>query len=287
MTMTWTALIVTAPQELAEGLASFLMDHGAPGLMTEEFDDRVRMTAHFSGTVPTAALEDYCRHLAALFPLAAPPEIRVEAVPATAWAENWKEHFPPLAIGERLFVHPPWVTDVPAGRIGIVIDPGMAFGTGHHASTRGCLLLLERALQARPATRILDIGTGSGILAIAAAKLGVPEIWGVDVDPDACLVAKENAVINDVAGAVRIDASLDAALGTFDMALANLFAPQLVEFAPRIAALLRGDGLAIGSGILADEEASVVAAWSAVGLTSCDRHEEERWVTIGFRKPRA
>lgn len=284
MTTSWTAVIITASPDLADSIGSFLLDHGAPGLMTEDLDAAVRITAHFAGAAPLDAIERYCRAAAEDLPGAAQPDVRTESVAETAWAENWKDHFPPQSIGERLFIHPPWVHDVPNGRHGILIDPGMAFGTGHHASTRGCLVLLERAMAARPAARVFDLGTGSGILAIAAAKLGAPEIWAVDIDPDACRVAAENTAANGVDAAIRILDSWEGVPGTFDIVLANLFAPQLVEFAPRIVAALRPGGVAIGSGLLLDEETAVVRAWTACGLAPHDRYEDERWVTIAYRK---
>ena len=144
---TWTAVIVTAPDELTEAVGSFLIDLGAPGLVTEEGHNGTRITAHFLGDVPLDAIEQFCRELLDLFPGSSRPRIQVEPVADTDWAENWKLHFPPLAIGDRLYVHPPWIEEVPDGRVAVVINPGMAFGTGHHPSTRGCLLLLEGLLQ--------------------------------------------------------------------------------------------------------------------------------------------
>jgi ribosomal protein L11 methyltransferase len=208
MPTAWTAVTVTAPHELAEPIASFLFDRGAPGLQTEETDGSVRITAHFSAVAPLAALQTFLASLRELFPAAAAPLVDVERIADTGWAQNWKAHFPPLLIGERVFVRPPWIAAAPADRIDIVIDPGMAFGTGHHASTRACLVLLERALRACPKARVLDIGTGSGILAIAAAKLEAGTVWGVDTDPDACAVAAQNAALNGVGDRVGIGSAL-------------------------------------------------------------------------------
>jgi ribosomal protein L11 methyltransferase len=281
---TWTALTVTAPAELAEPLESFLLDRGTPGLQTEDVGGAVRITAHFAGAAPLAELDAFIASLRELAPQTAPPRIAVRTVADTGWAENWKAHFPPLAIGEKLFVHPPWVDAIPAERVGIVLDPGMAFGTGHHASTRGCLVLLERALAAAPAGRVLDVGTGSGILAIAAAKLGAAEVWGVDVDADACAIARDNARANRVSDAVRIADDLAAAPGCFDVVVANLLAGLLVEHAAAIAARLRPHGLAIGAGVLVDEAAAVRRAWRAAGLADDGDYAEEGWVALGARR---
>jgi ribosomal protein L11 methyltransferase len=284
VTATWTAITVTAAPPLVEAIESFLLDHGAPGLETEERGAVTRITAHFDEAPPLTELASYLDGLVESQPALPRPQVETGTVTDSGWAENWKSHFSPLAIGERLFVHPPWISEVPAGRVSIVLDPGMAFGTGHHASTRGCLVLLEAALRARPAARVLDLGTGSGILAIAARKLGAGEIWAIDVDPDACAVAAENAAVNGVDG-LHIGTDLAAARGPFDLVLANLFAAQLIEFAPTIAGRLAPGGAAIGAGILAAEADGVAAAWRAAGLDADGDWRDEGWVALAFRKP--
>jgi ribosomal protein L11 methyltransferase len=284
MAATWTAVTVTTDPELADAVGSFLLDAGAPGLQSEESADGVRITAHFAGAAPLVGLETFCDALRATFPSRARPSVAVETITDTGWADNWKAHFPPLAIGEQLFVHPPWIDAIPVARIPIVLDPGMAFGTGHHASTRGCLVLLERALREWPGSRVLDLGTGSGILAIAAAKLGACEVWAVDVDRDACAIAADNFAANGVAGSICIESDLDAVPGTFEVVLANLFAAQLVSFAIPIARRLRRGGVAIGAGMLAAEAGEVRAAWRAAGMRDADEHAEDGWVAIAAKR---
>jgi ribosomal protein L11 methyltransferase len=281
---TWTAVTITACAALAEPLESFLLDHGAPGLQTEELGDGVRIVAHFSGPPPLAELDVFVGSVRDLLPEATPPRVAVDTVADTGWAENWKAHFPPLSIGARLFVHPPWVDAVPAGRIGIVLDPGMAFGTGHHASTRGCLVLLERGLAATPGARVLDVGTGSGILAIAALKLGAAEAWGVDVDLEACAVARANAAVNHIGDTLHVAADLGAVPGRFDIVVANLLAGLLIEQADALAARLRPGGLAIGAGILRDEASAVRRAWRAAGLADDATLPDEEWVALAARR---
>ena len=247
----WTAVVVTAVAELAEPLESFLLDRGAPGLQREDIGAGVRITAHFVDAPPLAALDVFVDALGELFPGRPRPAVAVQSVADEPWAENWKMHFPALEIGARLFVHPPWVGGAPAGRIGIVLDPGMAFGTGHHASTRGCLVLLERALAAHPGARVLDLGTGSGILAIAAAGLGAGEIWAVDTDPEARAIAAQNARANQVAAA--------------------------------IATHLHPGGTVIGAGVLVEEASAVRRAWRAVGLADDGALADGEWVVLTAR----
>lgn len=277
----WTSVTVIAAPPLIEAIEGFLLDLGAPGLETEERGETTRITAHFEAA-PLAALQGYLAELAALHPSLPASRIETGTVTDSGWAENWKAHFPPLLIGDRLFVHPPWIGDVPAGRIGIVLDPGMAFGTGHHASTRGCLVLLEGAM--RPGAQVLDLGTGSGILAIAARKLGAGDIWAIDIDPDACTVAAENATVNDVHG-LHIGTDLADARGPFNVILANMFAAQLVELATEIAGRLAAGGIAIGAGILAAEADAVADAWRAAGLVADGDWRDEGWVALAYRKP--
>ena len=279
----WTAVVVTAVAELAEPLESFLLDRGAPGLQREDIGAGVRITAHFADAPPLAALDVFVDALGEIFPGRPRPAVAVESVPDEPWAENWKMHFPALEIGERLFVHPPWVGGAPAGRIGIVLDPGMAFGTGHHASTRGCLMLLERALAAHPGARVLDLGTGSGILAIAAAGLGAGEIWAVDTDPEACAIAAQNARANQVAARIRIAAALDDVPGRFEIVVANLLAGLLIDLAAAIATHLHPGGTVIGAGVLLEEAPAVRRAWRAVGLADDGTLADGEWVALTAR----
>jgi len=282
----WTAVTVTAPTELEDAVGSFLLDQGAPGLQTTEENDSVQLIAHYRGSAPREELETLFDTLVDLVPGTWRPRVAYEPLREDDWAENWKEHFAPLEIGRRLFVHPPWISNVPAGRLGIEIDPGMAFGTGHHASTRGCLALLERACSEteRMPARLLDVGTGSGILAVAAAKLGVSEILAIDNDPDACEVARANAQINRVESALRFGASLDDVSGTFDLIVANLFAATLIDLAPQMVARLGADALLVGAGLLVAEAPAVRAAWDKLGLLSHEEYEEDGWVTLAFRR---
>jgi ribosomal protein L11 methyltransferase len=283
MPATWTAVTITAALPLVEAIESVLFDLGAPGLETEERGAETRITAHFE-TAPLAALARYLDDLAASHPALPRPHLTTAMVTDSGWAENWKAHFPPLAIGERLYVHPPWIAEVPAGRVPIVLDPGMAFGTGHHASTRGSLVLLERALGPHPRARVLDLGTGSGILAIAARKLGAGDVWAIDIDPEACAVAAENAAVNAVHD-LHISTDLDAAGGPFDVIAANLLAGLLVDLAPTVAARLAPGGIVIGAGLLTVEGDAVRDAWRAAGLEAADEWSDEGWTALAYRKP--
>ena len=280
----WFECTVEVANEHSDAVANFLIDNGAPGLQSHERDGSVEIVAYFSTQPPVEALRRFCASIGC--PLRDNGgSIRVRQVPHEDWAENWKLHFQPQAVGTRLYICPPWNCVAPAGRVSIVIDPGMAFGTGQHATTRSCLLLLERAMDDCAMTRALDVGTGSGVLAIALAKLGLSEVWAIDTDASACTSAEANAIRNGVEACVHIRSSLDKVSGAFDLVTANLFANLLEEMALRFVGLLRPGGVFICSGFLNADERRVRRTYEARGLRLVRRHEEQSWVTLTLQRP--
>ena len=181
------------------------------------------------------------------------------------WSETWKEGLGTLTVG-RVFVRPSWIeAAVPSGTVEVVLDPGMAFGSGSHPSTALCLAALSRVLAARPGAAVLDVGTGSGLLAIAARKLGAARVLGVDNDPVAVAVARENATRNGAVVQISRD-PLAAISGRFDVVVANILANTLVELAPEIASHLATHGVAMVAGVLGSQEEEVRSAYSSAGL---------------------
>ena len=196
------------------------------------------------------------------------------------WARRWKEGLAARRVTPRLVVKPTWTEWTAAGETVLEIDPQMAFGTGEHATTRGCLRLLDAAL--RPGDRVLDVGSGSGILAIAAVRLGAAEAVAVEPDADANLNARENLARNAVASGVRIveacaDAELLRSLGSFDLVLANILSSVIVPLLPALRACLAPGGRLIVSGILRDEADVVAAAADRAGLSVARADEEDEW----------
>ncbi len=198
-------------------------------------------------------------------------ELEVRVVAAEDWAEAWKEHFHVERYGERVVVVPSWRTyDRQPDEVVLTLDPGMAFGTGQHGTTRMCLEALERAVS--PGARVLDVGCGSGILAIAAAKLGAGSVRAVDLDPICVKVTGENAALNDVE--VRVaEGSMGAAWpfdapsgGSCEVVVANIIARAIVDMARDLAAALLPGGRLIASGIIAEREGEVRLALVAAGL---------------------
>lgn len=179
------------------------------------------------------------------------------------WATMWQKRFEPFPIGKRFLIVPPWDRAASNGRDQIVIQPGQAFGTGHHGSTRGTLLILEELFEHRRFDRALDVGTGSGILAIAMRKLGVDNVTAIDLDAIALDNAVENAELNKLDGSVRFSvAPLTSIRGRFDLITANILSSVLIPMAPDVKRRLRPGGSLVLAGILAPEVDSVTAAYA-------------------------
>jgi len=214
------------------------------------------------------------------------------------WAEAWKEHWHAERFGERIVVVPSWrAFDAAPGDVVLRLDPGMAFGTGQHETTRMCLEALERAV--RPGARVLDLGCGSGILAIAAAKLGAREVLAVDINPDCARIAAENARVNDVEHIVSAEAGglhdaapagdaqrwpfADPPDGRFDVVVANIVAGVIVDLAPGLVAALAPGGRLIVSGVIAAREREVLAALAAAGARDASVRAMGEWRCIEAR----
>ena len=202
---------------------------------------------------------------------------------------QWQQFFPPLDIEQRLIIHPPWqVPQMPAAMQSLQLDPGLAFGTGLHPTTRMCLTLLVRRLTAMPGGALLDVGCGSGILSLAALKLGADTAVGIDVDPRAVGVSMQNAVANGLQERVQfLRGPLDVVPGSFACIAANIYLGPLVEMMPVLAQRLAPQGQVILSGILDRQETDLQRAMAAAGLQVQQRRAEEGWVALAGCHARA
>jgi len=202
------------------------------------------------------------------------------------WGEGWKRGLAPLAVG-HVWVRPSWIdAPAPAGAVEVVLDPGMAFGTGTPPTTALCLAAVSDAVAGRAGLSVLDVGTGSGLLAIAARKLGAGRTAAVDVDPVAVRVAGENAARNGVA--LELSGAPPAEVpGTFDLVVANILANTLVELAPDLAARLAPGGTLVLSGILGPQADEVRAAYVALGLRAAAERERSdgEWTALVLERP--
>jgi ribosomal protein L11 methyltransferase len=208
--------------------------------------------------------------------------LHVREVDDADWADAWKAHYVPQRIG-RLLVVPSWLVDDQAmgsDELPIVLDPGMAFGTGLHPTTRACLLLLQDLAPMPP--RVLDVGIGSGILALAALRLGAASVHGVDTDPLAVEAALANARRNGLGGRLTAECGTLPAVTPerFPLVVANLVASVLVDLAPRLVAHLAPGGLMVVGGIIAPRADEVVGSMASAGLRITARRDDEDWVSL-------
>jgi ribosomal protein L11 methyltransferase len=285
----WQLTVPTSP-ETADGLTNFLWEQGALGVVEEETPpEPARLRAFYpetaSSTTLLTAVRGYCASLRALGFPDAPADAEISPLLDAAWASAWQQSFPPRIIGERLLVLPPWEANpVDPSRLALVIEPGRAFGTGHHGSTEGCLVLLERALAARPAARVLDVGTGTGILAVAAVKLGAAAVLAIDVDPDATGAAKTNAERNECTGRIEIALTGPETIvgDPFGIVVANLLTHTHLAQRTLYARLVAPGGVLILGGILAEEDGAVMEALAATGFALGERLVIEGWSSLSF-----
>jgi ribosomal protein L11 methyltransferase len=305
----WRRLVVQdPPPTLVEPLFRILEDGGAPGAAYEtivppfetcqragitpvplQHEDqapaRQSTSARVIGYLPetTATPDQVTAIRERVAELGLPLEDSV--IEETDWAEAWKRFFKPTRIGKRLLVCPSW--ERPNARpedIVLELDPGQAFGTGDHPTTRMMLRLLERHI--RPGGLVLDIGAGSGILAIAAAKLGARYVACCDIEHPSVHAANANFERNGVAhrtGVVLAD-GFGWIRAKADMILSNIISATLIRFAPAAASCLSPDGVWLLSGVILDNEAAVAQAVTAAGLTVFDRESEGPWISMAARR---
>ncbi|MEO1100753.1 MAG: 50S ribosomal protein L11 methyltransferase [Pseudomonadota bacterium] len=222
------------------------------------------------------------------------PELnaRVEELEEQDWVTMSLEGLPPVRAGRFIVAGSHALTVASPGKTSVLIEAGPAFGTGHHGTTLGCLLAFQRVLRKRRPGRVLDLGTGSGVLAIAALKVGANFAVGTDIDKDSVGVARENALKNSVASKFRALHASGARhptvrrRGPYDTVFANILARPLVRLAPDIEALTAPGGVIILSGLLAHQEPQVRGAFTGRGLTLTDRVRRDGWSTLVFRKPK-
>lgn len=299
----WLEVSLTVNGELAEAVADVLGRFAPNGVMTEQAVDFLNdedegtptgditvkaylpMDEHLDQT--RHKLEEALYYLGLIQPL---PEPTYTLIGHQNWMEAWKLRYQPIPIGKRLMILPAWMDLSDPSRIGIKIDPGMAFGTGAHPSTQMCLDLLETVFDKHPATRsVIDIGCGSGILSVAALKLGAKFALGVDIDQAAITNSRENAENNGIdseafqlgVGSVEEVRAGKFSISSAPLVLANILAPILIRlFEAGMATLVEPGGLMVLAGILENQADDVMKAAQAHGLRLTDRRQIGDWVAL-------
>ncbi len=304
MASSWYQVSCDVPAPLAETVADYLTEQSGCGVCTDNrtvdtfsTDDipataTVTVSAYFALPCPIeghlAAINAFLNRLSPSLPGYRPAPPIVKMIAEEDWASSWKTHFKPLPIGARLLILPTWELPAPDEKRQIItLDPGMAFGTGSHETTRLCLECLEQLVADHPgaATPALDLGTGSGILAIAAAKLGIPRVDAVDIDPQAVLVAAENCRLNRVADLVSCSATpLDQLPADYRLILANILAEELVRMASDLSERLMPGGYLVLSGILAEREQFVRDGFASQPLCLEQALSAGEWRCLCYRK---
>jgi len=301
----WLKVEITAPSELMDALGNFLEETGAQGVYSESIippgvndfpepvGDEEVIKAFFPVDVRSdkrvAAIRNYLKSLEEIFPDFKPSGMVTETITDPDWGEQWKKYFKPIRVCKNIVVKPTWERYTPDSRDIIVeIDPGMAFGTGQHASTRLCMDAIEDImLKDRSVTewKVLDVGCGTGILGITAAKMGARDVICVDNDPKATQIAAENARINKVEEYLRI-LNKDAASisDSRNLIIANLTSKLLIKIHALLASLLAPEGYLIISGIIEPDMPVIEEHFCVLPLFRHNVLKEKEWVCYVLKK---
>jgi len=291
--MPWLQITIETRETDAERLAEALHEAGAAAVTLQDAADQplfqlepgdsplwanTHVIGLFAADSDTAAILAQLRSGAAEAP---PLRTRVDTLPDQDWERAWMDQFHPIRFGRRLWVCPRWHTPPDPAAVNVMLDPGLAFGTGTHATTALCLEWLDGEDLANQT--VIDFGCGSGILAIAAAKLGATEVWAVDHDPQALLATRDNAEVNGVETIISVCTAENLPAMHADVLLANILAAPLISLAPRFAQLLPPGGRVVLSGILADQAEEVLENYRT-WFTMAPITVREGWVRAHGRR---
>lgn len=282
----WTQVTVQVPVQMEDAVSDFLATLTGRGVQTGEGEGTVLIDAYLSPEKADAQLEQIRRYIGDLTGDGCRSDavsVRAEEIAEEDWMSVFRSQHRPVRISDRLVIRPAWCD--PVGSRDLILDPGLAFGTGSHFTTRMCLELLDSLQGVPEGARMLDLGTGSGILAIAGAFLGLGDILAVDVDPMAVEVAAGNVEGNHVADVIRVKrGSLEEAEGAYEIITANLSGSLLMKLAEEICPHLAVNGHLIVSGIMADEREDVITTFVRCGLQTEKIVQEDEWVAALYRR---
>ncbi len=304
MTSKWLEIRLAVPDEAVDLVSQNLMEIGCTGVTAAEtqldtfvvpapeslVNDPV-MKAYFiypdQMDALLAAVQQILSELAVVHPALAKTRLESRELADQDWASDWQQHFPPFRVGRRLVIRPSWIDWQATGDEAVLtLDPGQAFGTGTHATTSLCLdALAEHFASEQPPKNILDVGTGSGILAMAGAALGARQVIATDIDNEACQVARHNISSNRLDHLVSVtDATLEEITGTYDLVLANILAAENLRLADQLVAhLTPGSGRLVLSGILIEQEQAVIKGFAGFPLALLASNHRDEWTCIVYQ----
>jgi ribosomal protein L11 methyltransferase len=280
--MVYYEFTITVPDESREAIINMLAEMGSTGFL--ELEGKV--LAYFGDKSDVSGICDRLSGFSDVLRtsgLAPDFSFEYSLLPEKDWNETWKKTFTPIDIGENLTIIPSWLKK-DTDRVTVIIDPGMVFGTGYHETSRTCLVLIEKLSKGEHKESCLDIGTGSGILAIGAAKLGFRQVTAIDIDPMAIDAAKRNVEENGLTNVVVREGDIFSVDGRFDLIVANLLSGILVDIAPDIFSRLKPEGKAVLSGMLTGQEDEVIKACENQGLTLTETIINGQWATLVFSR---
>jgi ribosomal protein L11 methyltransferase len=287
----WVALTLRPPGPVRDGIINFLIEETSRGVRLEGDGVTAYCRPGFEAESCLRRLRGYYRALQELHPELPELELVVESCAEEDWAEAWKKFFKPLRLGRAIVVKPSWESwQGGEGRIVIEVDPGRAFGTGNHPSTALCIEILEELLwqftqEGEKGPRVLDVGTGTGILGIVAARLGASRVLGLDIDPEALQIAAANVERNGVGKIMTVSGTpVGQVAERFHVVVANLAADPLVSHAPSLSERVSEGGWLVLSGILEDQVEAVMGCFLSQGLAPVETRAGKEWRTLLFRK---
>jgi ribosomal protein L11 methyltransferase len=301
----WIEIAIELQQHLQDPVANFLIELGVEGVITDE-----EIINPLTGTVKPdkknykllkaylkkdsgsqkkiKSLNQYIKSLVEIHSLCYSPQLKLTITNEEDWNKKWQKFFSTTRIGKHIIIKPSWELFLPEeGDLLIEMDPGMAFGTGTHATTRMCLEVIETITEetTQPIQSMLDVGIGSGILSIAAAKLGIPHIVGIDIDPIALRYAQKNIAANGVSEQIKLrEVSLKKLEGTYDLVVANILSDILIKLRKDLYEHLTDDGFLILSGILAENASKLERKFVSLKLNACTSYTDTDWICLVLQK---
>lgn len=304
MTNKWLEIRLSVPDEAVDLVSQMLVELGSTGITAaerildtfvppnaDELKNDPILKAYFAPEEQTdhltKAIEGQLRSLSSLYPELSETVVNCKQIDGQDWANNWKQHFQPFHVGQNLIIKPSWSDSSPAhNEKELILDPGQAFGTGTHATTSLCLdAIADHFESGRPPQNVLDVGTGSGILAMACAALGADKVLATDIDPTACEIARNNIARNNLGTIVTVtDLPLENFLGQFDLVLANILASENIRLAKELVTHLRPKGRLVLSGILIEQEQQVLDGFALQPLNLLTTVHRDEWTCMVYKR---